>query len=187
MELTKGICSVPDCGGILRARGWCNRHYSLWSKGKDFSSKPRAKKGSGGLSNGYRIYRVNGVAVAAHTLIVQKVLNRKLREHECVHHVNEIRDDNRNENLVICPNNAYHFLLHVRQRALDACGNANWLKCVHCKQWSSPDNIITYKTLCRGRRTGVFSEHRECRDIKNRKRDRRKIKYGIEVLRPEGS
>jgi hypothetical protein len=44
-------------------------------------------------------------------------------------------------NLVICPSQAYHMLIHKRARALAACGNANWLKCVHCQRFDDPDSM----------------------------------------------
>jgi hypothetical protein len=27
------VCRVPDCGGGVRARGFCGRHYQLWTRG----------------------------------------------------------------------------------------------------------------------------------------------------------
>jgi len=70
-----------------------------------------------------------------------------------VHHVNEDRRDNRNENLVICENDKYHKLLHMRLRAYRACGHADWKKCVHCKQWGSENEVIV---------SGKTYYHRQC-------------------------
>jgi recombinational DNA repair protein (RecF pathway) len=56
---------------------------------------------------------------------------------------------------VICPNDAYHFLLHRRTRALDATGNANARKCNYCGQWDDPENLYIshhacFHAACRG-------------------------------------
>jgi multidrug efflux pump subunit AcrA (membrane-fusion protein) len=29
----KGACSVPDCGGTLRSKGFCSAHYQQWRRG----------------------------------------------------------------------------------------------------------------------------------------------------------
>jgi hypothetical protein len=79
--------------------------------------------------------------VLEHVLVVEGAMRRYLRPGAAVHHVNETPDDNRNQNLVVCQDNTYHMLLHQRKRALEACGNAGWLKCSICKQYDDPANM----------------------------------------------
>jgi HNH endonuclease len=98
----------------------------------------------------------NGL-VREHLLIVDAVMGKPLREGAEVHHVNEDKTDNAHTNLVVCHDRAYHALLHVRQRALDECGNANWRKCIHCKTYDDPARLI----FTRATRSGVPS-HPEC-------------------------
>jgi hypothetical protein len=97
--------------------------------------------------------------VREHTLVVERALGHPLPDKAEVHHVNEVKADNRNRNLVACQDHAYHFLLHRRMRALRACGNANYRQCYVCKRWDDPkamracgfrQNTI-YHPSCRGR------------------------------------
>jgi len=89
--------------------------------------------------------------VLQHRLVAEKALGKILPEGAEVHHVNCDGLDNRPENLVICPDGAYHGLLHRRQRAMDACGNPNWSKCRFCGEFDDPANMV-----------GKRLQHREC-------------------------
>ena len=57
--------------------------------------------------------------VLEHIVVAEKKLRRKLRKEEIVHHINEIKDDNRPENLRVFPTNTAHSKYHAvrRQRA----------------------------------------------------------------------
>ncbi len=104
-------------GGIIHIRG-----YKLILK----PEHPRAH------ATGY---------VYEHILIVEKILGKFLPASAAVHHVNGIKDDNRNENLVVCENRGYHLFLHMRDRAKKACGHAGWKKCQYCGEYDDPKNM----------------------------------------------
>jgi len=87
--------------------------------------------------------RSNGIRKRS-SLHIQKaeiVLGRKLKKLEIAHHFDGDKLNNANANLIICENQAYHLLLHQRKRAHIVCGNANWRKCVICKQYDDPRNL----------------------------------------------
>jgi hypothetical protein len=73
--------------------------------------------------------------------IVERILGRPLPPKAVVHHVDENRFNNVPSNFVVCPDEAYHRMLHQRMRALREGGNANFLKCKICKKWDAPTAI----------------------------------------------
>lgn len=50
---------------------------------------------------GYRVIRVNGKPVFKHRIIMSRKLGRELKKTEHVHHINGLKDDNREENLMV--------------------------------------------------------------------------------------
>jgi hypothetical protein len=76
-----------------------------------------------------------------HKGIAEKTLGRKLKYGECVHHIDYNTFNNSNNNLVICPNEEYHKLLHIRTDALNITGDANKRRCTYCKKYDDVDNM----------------------------------------------
>lgn len=95
-------------------------------------------------SLGYRSVSQGGVEKLEHVCVAERALGKPLPEGAIVHHVDGDRSRNIGGNLVVCPNRAYHNLIHMRERALDACGHASWRKCVHCGQYDDPINLVFY-------------------------------------------
>lgn len=77
--------------------------------------------------------------VQTHTLVAEKALGKLLPPKAQVHHIDGNRLNYKNCNLVICPNQGYHRLLHLRKAALEATGSPHSRRCVICKQWGIPD------------------------------------------------
>ncbi len=63
--------------------------------------------------------------VREHVLVAEKALGHYLPEGAIVHHVDEDVQNNKPNNLVICQDNAYHRLIHVRMRVVRHGGNPN--------------------------------------------------------------
>jgi hypothetical protein len=79
----------------------------------------RNENGRGTLSNGgYRLIYVNGKRVYEHVHIAEKALGKSLPKGAIVHHINGMTSDNRSNNLVVCPSQAYHLLLHRNKEKL---------------------------------------------------------------------
>ncbi len=61
--------------------------------------------------------------VLEHLAVAERALGRPIPDVVVVHHVNEVKSDNRNANLAIFPDQGYHQALHGRLRTLRAGGN----------------------------------------------------------------
>lgn len=107
-----------------------------------------------------------GMPITESVRLAERALGRALKRPEQVHHVNEDKLDDRPENLVICPNAAYHALLHIRTRALRESGNANLRSCGFCGKYDDPE--LMYDRAKRNP-NGSFI-HRSCHAEYERKR-----------------
>jgi hypothetical protein len=96
-------------------------------------------------TNGYAYIRESATSVKfvyEHILVAERALGKPLPKGAQVHHVNERRNDNRNKNLVICQDTAYHRLLHLRMRALRGCGKPNFRRCGLCRKFDDPAQLL---------------------------------------------
>ncbi len=130
-SIMNGLCKC-GCGQLtkrLYVAGHQNRgkNNGQWRGGKSIKngytlswnpSHPRAN------NNGY---------VRDHVVLAERALGKRLQDKVVVHHAGK--------DLVICQDQAYHMLLHVRHRAYKACGHASWRKCWICKKYDDPNNL----------------------------------------------
>ena len=116
IKKTRECCTVMECTSTAKSRGLCNKHYlRLWTTGK----LPRLTRpdGTGTIRpDGYVSIKVDGVQIHEHVWRARKALGKLLPPEAEVHHLDMNRSNNTNTNLVVCPNKAYHMLLHARQK-----------------------------------------------------------------------
>lgn len=75
-----------------------------------------------------------------HRVIASKALGRELIGKEVVHHIDYNKRNNSNNNLVICPDNSYHKLLHARTDAyLAGVSLDTHSLCSVCKEYHTRD------------------------------------------------
>jgi hypothetical protein len=151
-------CKANGCNAAAKARGFCNPHYQKWlAYGDPLIGGKRGPNGSGRIRrDGYKTFSIKYEQKLEHVIVAEKALGHSLPEKAIVHHHDEKRANNDPQNLVICPDQKYHMLLHRRMRALDACGHADWVRCRYCKTWDCPNNLYTPP----GKNCGY---HRDCR------------------------
>jgi hypothetical protein len=111
--------------------------------------------------------------VLEYVLVAERASGKLLPKGVVVHHVNSDPSDSSPRNLVICEDQGYHLLLHRRQRALRACGHADWFRCRYCRQWGPKDSMyvnlrptqgpLTYHRACHAVAAAVVRERKRTR------------------------
>lgn len=114
-------CEVEGCNSSTVASNtpYCKVHEQrLRRYGRLFNIKSDYGTGSNHVNaGGYKVVTIDGVTNYEHIFLAEKALGRKLPEGAVVHHMNGNPLDNYTRfNLVICPNQSYHMLLHKRMR-----------------------------------------------------------------------
>jgi hypothetical protein len=116
--------------------------------------------------------RKNGV-IAEYRLRAATALGRPLPAGVEVHHYKE--------ELVICEDESYHKLLHVRQGAFEGCGDPHKRKCNCCKCYDDLSNLVeefTWKINAQRDRISGYPHyhHRSCKADYDRRRWQRRKK-----------
>ena len=108
-----GKCTIENCTRKHFKNGWCKQHWNQMQA--DGFIRP--------------IWQNN------HRKLAERALGKSLPKGAQVHHLDVDPKHNHPANLVVCPDAAYHMLIERRGRAYKACGHADWLKCIYCKQY----------------------------------------------------
>lgn len=115
----KGIKGATNKGSFKKGHLQSNTGRTHFKKGTSPEKTPRWKGGKIKEGQGYIfIYSSNHLFcnkrkyVLEHRLIVEKYLNRYLKLEETCHHLNEIKNDNRPENLMAFVNESAHQRFH---------------------------------------------------------------------------
>lgn len=134
-------CKV--CGEVFYATPSRLRRFSVAFCSRRCQGLARRSPDRKLTDHGYVMVRVpdhprpsgTGGWVYEHILVMEAHLGRLLRDKEEVHHDNEIKSDNRIENLILCQDHAEHALLHAQKRIIEAGGNPDFRKfCSRCKK-----------------------------------------------------
>ncbi len=110
----------------------------------------------------YRTQTVDGESKHVHRVRAEKALGKPLPLKAVVHHVDGSRSEH--SPLVICQDQKYHFLLHIRARVIKAGGNPNTDKlCSGCRLPKPLSQFVLQAKATDGR----FAYCRECMNARN--------------------
>jgi len=119
------------------------------------SKNNRWKGGRYKHTKGYICIRIAPYTyVLEHRLVMEKHLGRKLESDECIHHINNTKDDNRIENLKLCMKGADHKRHHNNEWPIKKC-----LQCGKELQINSTRDIIRKKFCSNKCRMFAFAHH----------------------------
>lgn len=85
-------------------------------------------------SKGYILIFIDGIWRLEHKYIVEQFIDRKLKKEEVIHHINEIKTDNRISNLMLFNNQREHSKFHNKVKQFGLTNpiikqiNNRWLK-----------------------------------------------------------
>jgi len=148
-------CKAGECQALGDlSTGFCGKHRQRFQRyGDPLHPFQRAMSGEGTRrDDGYIVVTRNGVTKYQHVMVAEQALGKALPVNAVVHHVDENPSNNDPSNLVICPDDAYHLLLHQRLRAFAATGHYDWRLCCRCSTYDAPENLhvgpSTYHSAC---------------------------------------
>ena len=165
-----------DCGAIKFIDGYSLRHGSSKSCGCLLPSRQKGNKnifwkgGRGVNGQGYVILynpehkrAMSNGYVREHIVLAEKAFGMELPVNTEIHHYGDVSD---NSKLVICEDRKYHRLLHIRQQALETCGDVNKRRCTYCQEYDFVENLYVKHRIC----GGWHVYHRKCVSEYDKKR-----------------
>lgn len=129
----RNICSVHGCGRFVAGRGLCMPHWFRLTRYGDIDpDRPIGVRRSGDNHHNWkggtyrdhegRIYLLTDDGYMRRArLVAEKKIGRRLKRNEEAHHINEIVDDDRPENIEVLTK-AQHALLHSPLRKRNNLG-----------------------------------------------------------------
>lgn len=104
--------------------------------------------------------------VREHVMIAEAALGKPLPAQAVVHHIDTNPSNNKNTNLVICEDQAYHRLLHQRTDAMRACGNPDWRACLFCGRYEDPATMAIRRRMRKN--VELLYYHKACNAVAQR-------------------
>lgn len=124
----------------------CEMHYYRFYRHGDTTKRLRNANGEGGYVRRYFGKRVLGKYLREHVVVAERALGRVLPRGVVVHHIDENPANNALNNLVICPNQGYHNIIHGRMKAFAVSGDANKKPCKFCGQYDDVVKLVKNTT-----------------------------------------
>lgn len=122
------LCCVPGCGRVYSKMSMCSMHYQRTRKYGSPHTNYRPSNPDGYVgAGGYVVICRDGRKQYKHKYLAEKALGRPLPKGAVIHHVTEDRTDNDGPfKLIVCPNRAYHDLIHRLMREKRISFKTGW-------------------------------------------------------------
>lgn len=115
-------CKVPGCDNDTRKGSTkeelCGKHYLRQTRYGRLHTIVNRGSGWTMTSDGYILVETGRGRQYEHIVIAEKALGKPLPKGAIVHHTGDRWDNEGFFKLVVCPNQAYHLLLHRRAKEL---------------------------------------------------------------------
>lgn len=168
VERTLASKNYKSCGCFQ------HKHDGCKSRNVNMEKNPRWNGGRNIDKDGYILIKdrnhnscnSNGY-VREHVLICENVLGRKLSKQNMIHHIDFNKSNNTNNNLVICENDEYHKLLHLRTNSLINTGFKDRYRCSSCNEYKKESEYYISNTV-----PFYYRRCKECAAKDNLKRKR---------------
>lgn len=104
--------------------------------------------------------RVAGQSIQEHVAVAERALGKALPLGAQVHHVDEDKRNNATGNLVICQDQGFHYLLHVRARVVRVGGDPNTERlCAVCNSLKPFAEFNRGQSQCRACQAVYFASY----------------------------
>jgi hypothetical protein len=152
------LITCPRCGKQKEVPTRFHQVFcSKWCATRTGPSHPSWKGGVTPYASA--VHCADGTQIRPHIVIAETALGHSLPPEAIVHHHDGNRKNNTNSNLVICQDQAYHLLLHRRQRVIHRGGNPDIEKfCPRCHT-VKPKSAFARNRCCHD---GLMPECKTC-------------------------
>lgn len=92
---------------------------------------------------GYEVYKKSDrkwKPIFLHVVAAEDMMGGELPDKMDVHHLDGNKRNNEPGNLMVC-SRGYHVEMHLREKAMEACGNTWYRRCWYCGQWDDPARL----------------------------------------------
>ena len=121
-------CYIKDCTNKSHRKNLCNAHYLRFLRNGDPNITKRRQNGSGTILNGYKLIYHLGKQNYEHRIVMETILNRKLKRSEIVHHIDRNKLNNSESNLEILKQD-----IHCKIHHTTSFRNKTHKQCTKCK------------------------------------------------------
>lgn len=172
-------CCVDGCNNLKgESRGICRKHYVRWQRHGDPTVVRVYSRRTVTKANYIQLRTETGDYKFEHVIMAEKALGKPLPEGALVHHVDQDGTNNNTKspwNLIVCPDQKYHLMLHARARALGYEPLRNGYKLTAKQEAEIRDSSDTREVLSKRYKVTIST----IKSVKSARRARQRASFGL--------